>query len=295
MSTTPDEPARAGPNAQLFELTGHRRVVADELTIQMGRGARVLVFSDLRLTSGATDITREVTRTVARAIEECRGPGVVVLAGDAFDLRDGTEVESALLAHPRISSALAGFVGGPDHRLVVLPGTRDHAFAYDPDAIDAIAAIGGEIALAVALEVDTGVGTRLVQVEPGHRLDPVVAFADPRDPNDRPLALHVAREIGPALAADDANGGWLSGIDDLTDSGLAGAFVASRFAYRRLLRRSLWLVVPALVGMALFLSFIEITADHPEGSPLLRIFRLFGSGLALELALVIAVLVFTAT
>src|SRR5207244_1274234 len=113
--------------------------------------------------------------------------------------------------------------------------------------------------------------------------------------NDRPLALHVAREIGPALASDDANGGWLAGIDDLTDSGLAGAFVASRFAYRRLLRRAAWLVVPALLGMALFMSFIEITADHPEGSPLVRIFRLFGSGLALELALVVAVLVFTAT
>src|SRR5438067_1825071 len=165
MTSTPNEGDTNGPDAQLLELAGRRRAVPDELTIQMGRGARVLVFSDLRLTSGATDITREVTRTVARAIEECRGPGVVVLAGDVFDLRDGTEVESALLAHPRISSALAGFVGGPDHRLVVLPGTRDHALAYDPDAIDAITAIGGELALACALEVDTGVGTRLVQVE----------------------------------------------------------------------------------------------------------------------------------
>ena len=40
-----------------------------------------------------TDISREVCRTVARAIEECRGPGVVVFAGDVFDLRDGTDVD----------------------------------------------------------------------------------------------------------------------------------------------------------------------------------------------------------
>ena len=157
----------------------------------------MLVFSDLRLANGATDITREVTRTVARAIEECRGPGVVVLAGDVFDLRDGTDIESALAAHPRFAAALALFVAGQDHRLVVLPGTRDRALAYDSRTIDAITTIGGEVALACALEVDTGVGTRLVQVEPGHRLDPTAAFADPRDPNDRPLALHVARDIGP--------------------------------------------------------------------------------------------------
>ncbi|MDQ1449059.1 MAG: hypothetical protein QOC79_2030, partial [Actinomycetota bacterium] len=295
MTNTPDETHSAGPDARLVELADRRRSVPDELTIQMCRGARVLVFSDLRLANGATDISRDVTRTVARAIEECRGPGVVVLAGDAFDLRDGTDIESALAAHPRFAAALTSFVGAAEHRLVVLPGTRDRALAYDTRTVDAITAIGGEVALSCALEVDTGVGKRLVQVEPGHRLDPSAAFRDPRDANDRPLALHVARDIGPALAADAANGAWLTGIDDLTDSGLAGAFVASRFAYRRLLRRSAWLLVPALVGMALFLSFIELTAPHPTGSPLARLLRLLGAGLVLELALAAAVLVFTAT
>src|SRR3954454_22716990 len=106
MSMTPDEPDVTGPDAQLVELSGRRRSVPDELAIPMCRGARVLVFGDLRLTTGATDITREVTRTVARAIEECRGPGVVVLAGDVFDLRDGTDIESALVAHPRFAAAL---------------------------------------------------------------------------------------------------------------------------------------------------------------------------------------------
>lgn len=295
MTNTPNEPESPGRDAQLLELAGRRREVPDEITVPIGRGARVLVFSDLRLANGATDITREVTRTVARAIEECRGPGAIVLSGDVFDLRDGTDIDSALLSHPRFATALAGFVAADDHRLVVLPGTRDRALAYDQRAIDALAAIGAEVALACVLEVDTGTGTRLVQVEPGHRLDPAAAFTDPRDANDQPLALHVVREIGPGLAADEANGPWLSGIDDLMDSGQAGAFVASRFAYRRLLRRSGWLLVPALVGMAIFLSFIELTATHPKGSALARLLRLFGSGLVLEMALVVAVLVFTAT
>ena len=218
MTNSPDETQSDGPDARLVELSDRRRSVPDELTIQMCRGARVLVFSDLRLANGATDITRDVTRTVARAIEECRGPGVVVLAGDAFDLRDGTDIESALAAHPRLAAALTAFVGAPEHRLVVLPGTRDRALAYDTRTVDAITAIGGEVALACALEVDTGVGKRLVQVEPGHRLDPTAAFSDPRDANDRPLALHVARDIAPALAADAANSAWLTGIDFNFDS-----------------------------------------------------------------------------
>src|SRR5580765_612087 len=141
MSSTPDEPETSGRDAQLVELPGRPPAVPDELAIPMCRGARVLVFGDLRLSNGATDITRDVTRTVARAIEECRGPGVVVLAGDAFDLRDGTDIESALAAHPRFAAALTSFVGAPEHRLVVLPGTRDRALAYDTRTVSAITAI----------------------------------------------------------------------------------------------------------------------------------------------------------
>ena len=162
MPDTPDESESTGTEARLVELSDRRRSVPDELTIKMERGARVLVFSDLRLTNAATDITREVTRTVARPIEECRGPGVVVLAGDVFDLRDGTDIESALASHSRLATALATFVAGPDHRLVVLPGTRDRALAYDTRVVDAINAIGGEVALTCALEVDTGAGTASV-------------------------------------------------------------------------------------------------------------------------------------
>ena len=227
MQHTPDEPEAPRPDGQLVELAGRRRVVPDELAVCVGRGARVLVFSDLRLTNPASDISREVCRSVARAIEECRGPGAIVFAGDMFDLRDGTDVEGALLAHPRLSAALAAFVAGADHRLIVLPGMRDGALAHDHRAIDAVTALGGEVALDCVLEVDTGVGSRLVHVEPGHRLDPSAAFIDPRDPNDRPLAQHLVREIGPNLASAADSNAWLTGIDDLVDRSQAGAFVAS--------------------------------------------------------------------
>ena len=134
-----------------------------------------------------------------------------------------------------------------------------------------------------------------MHVEPGHRLDPSAAFIDPRDPNDRPLAQHLVREIGPSLASAQGSSTWLAGIDDLVDRSQAGAFVASRLAYRRLLRRSGWLVVPALVGLALFWSFFELTGRRTNGSPLARVVRLLGGGLTLELAVVGVVLVFTIT
>src|SRR4051812_7813037 len=293
MQHTPDEPDASPPDGQLVELAGRRRVAVDELSVCVGRGARVLVFSDLCLASPGTDISREVCRSVARAIEECRGPGAIVFAGDTFDLRDGTDVDGALLAHPRLATALAAFVAGDDHRLIVLPGIRDGALAYDQRALDAVAALGGEVALDCVLEVDTGTGSRLVHVEPGHRLDPAAAFNDPRDPNDRPLAQHLVREIGPGLAVAADSNKWLTGIDDLVDRSQAGAFVASRLAYRRLLRRSGWLVIPALAGLALFWSFFELTGRRTNGSPLARVLRLLGGGLTLELAVVGVVLVFT--
>ena len=283
------------PDGRLVELAARRRVVPDELTIALDRGARALVFTDLRLTNAATDISREVCRSVARAVDECRGPAVIVFAGDVFDFREGTDVESALVAHPRLSAALATFVEGAEHRLIVLPGTRDRALAHDQRAIDAVGAIGGEVALTAVLEVDTGAGSRLVHVEPGHRLDPSAAFMDQRDPNDRPFAQHLVREIGPNLVNAKGSSTWLAGIDDLVDRGDAGAFVASRLAYRRLLRRSGWLIIPALVGLALFWSFLELTGHRTAENPLVRVIRLLSAGLALEFAVVAVVLVFTIT
>ena len=79
------------------------RCVADLLPVPVPRGGRVLVFSDLRMVPGGNDVSREASRALARAIEECRGPAVIVFAGDMFDLlRDGrVDLDGALAAHPR--------------------------------------------------------------------------------------------------------------------------------------------------------------------------------------------------
>jgi len=294
MTLPPDPTDEPLTEARLVALPAHRHAVCEELAVPLERGAGALVFSDLRIGGGDSDLAREVGRIVARALDECRGPAVVVFAGDTFDLRNGVDVHAALAASPRLASSLAAFVAGDNHRWVVMPGVRDAALAYDPKMIDAIRELGGEVTLGCALEIDTGTGGRLVHVEPGHRLDAGAAFTDPFDPNDRPLAVHLAREVAPAIVANKG-ASWLNGIDDLVDRDQAGAFVASRLAYRRLLRRSGWLLVPSLIALAVFWSFLEITGRRSGGGALARLFRLLGGGLALELAVVAVALVFTLT
>src|SRR5262249_2641667 len=153
-----DEPLT---DRRLVALPDRRNAVCEELPLALERGAGVLVFSDLRLGGGDSDLAREIGRVVARALDECRGPAVVVFAGDTFDLRNGVDVHTAFAASPRLASSLAGFVAGDDHRWVVLPGVRDAALAYDAKLIDSIRELGGEVALACALEIDTGTGNRL--------------------------------------------------------------------------------------------------------------------------------------
>ncbi len=234
----------------------------------MTRGGRVLVFSDLRMVPGGNDISREASRAIARAIEECRGPAVIVFAGDMFDLlRDGRpDLDGSLAAHPRLAAALGSFLGAPERRVVFLPGTRDAALAYDVRVAGTMQANGWETALTCVLEIDTGEGVRVVRVEPGHGLDPSAAFTDPRDPHDHPLAQHLEREVLPMLATsgDPSHAAtWLQGMED-ADPADMGSLVASRFAYRRLFRRAVWLTLPVLALLALFFPVAVWSARHSD-------------------------------
>ena len=213
--------------------------------------------------------TRRATqaRAIARPIEECRGPAVLVLAGDVFDfLRDGRpDPDAALAAHPRLAAALTTFMAGRERRVIVLPGTRDAQLAYDQRLVDSIEANGWELALACLLEIDTGCGPSVVRVEPGHRLDPGAAFANPRDPNDHPLAQHLEREVLPKIGAAGRAGtsSWLAGVEDAEPAEM-GSLVASRFVYRRLFRRAAWLTLPVLALLALFFPVVVLTSRRIE-------------------------------
>src|SRR5689334_2815908 len=86
--TDPREPedGESPGGDRLVALAARRHVVADEIVVPVASGSRVLVFADLRLVPGGSDASRDASRAVARAVEEFGGPGVIVLAGDTFDL-----------------------------------------------------------------------------------------------------------------------------------------------------------------------------------------------------------------
>src|SRR5438105_14429862 len=146
-SVDPDGPAA---------LAAPPRRVADLLPVPVPRGGRVLVFSDLRMVPGGNDVSREASRALARAIEECRGPAVIVFAGDMFDLlRDGRlDLDGALAAHPRLAVALTSFLGVGERRVVFVPGTRDGALAHDECLADAMHVSGWETELNWLLAID---------------------------------------------------------------------------------------------------------------------------------------------
>ena len=287
-----DEATAAEGGAELVDLASRRQGVADEVALVLARGAQVLVFGGLRLVPGGTDVSREVARTIAHAIEGCRGPAVVLFAGDTFDmLREGRpDPDAALGAHPRLASALAGFLEGPERQVVVLPGVRDAALAYDVRATEALQSNGWTVALACTLEIDTGAGVRVVRVEPGHQFDPASTFADPRNPNDHPLALHLERDVLPGFTnTEDPAQSWLAGIED-ADPADMGALVASRFTYRRLFRRATWLTLPVLALLAVFFPVVAFSTRRSHA--LTHIFRLLAAGFAIELVLVVVALAF---
>jgi lysylphosphatidylglycerol synthetase-like protein (DUF2156 family) len=245
------------PTPRPAGIPGPATDIPDLLTVEVPVGARVLVTSDLRLTaSPSLSQTASVTE-LSQAIDAWSGPGVLVFNGNLVAGAADREVDRILAAHPRLFAAVRAFAAGPGRRVVILPGDRDAALAWSAGARRAACGtLAAEVALALELLVRTGAGVRLVRVEPGHRLDPLAAFSDPRNPGESPLAQHFREQLIPSVlarGAGDPTGatGWLAGMDRLDDPATFPRFVASRLAYRRLARRAWLLVVPVVLAFGL--------------------------------------------
>jgi lysylphosphatidylglycerol synthetase-like protein (DUF2156 family) len=231
--------------------------IPDLLTVEVPVGARVLVTSDLRLTASPSMSQTASVTELSQAIDAWSGPGVLVFNGNLVAGAADQEVDRILAAHPRLFAAVRAFAAGPGRRVVILPGDRDAALAWSAGARRAACGtLAAEVALGLELLVRTGAGARLVRVEPGHRLDPLAAFSDPRNPGESPLAQHFREQLIPSVlarGAGDPTGatGWLAGMDRLDDPATFPRFVASRLAYRRLARRAWLLVVPVVLAFGL--------------------------------------------
>ena len=241
--------------------------IPDLLTLEVPVGGRVMVVADLRLTREPGPAESIAVSEVASAVEAATGPGVLVFAGNLFD--SGVEPKAALAVHSRLASDVAAYAGGPGRKVVVLPGDRDARLAWSQPCQGALAGqLGAQIALELELDIATGAGGRKVRVEPGHNLDQLSRFTDPRNPRESPYAQHLREEMFPSMRERQTGGreaGWLAGMEDLDQPAALSRFVASRLVYRRLGRSAWLLLVPVVAALILRIpGFALQSARHVD-------------------------------
>jgi len=234
----------------------------DPLNLPVGVGRRVVVVANLGLAPVPSPASSWAANGLARALDTWEGPGIVVVAGNAFDLRAGTDPAAmalaALDAQPRLAAALEAFATDEERRVVLLPGTNDQALRDDPAARAAVTGIGLEVADAVDLELRTAAGTRRVRVDAG------VPAASPRPHPDEAAGNGSAPAPGAPSAtpagtfsiSPDPTAAWQAGLDRLADPAGMQRFLTSRLLYRRFARLAWWLIVPFAIAVVLRFPFV---------------------------------------
>jgi lysylphosphatidylglycerol synthetase-like protein (DUF2156 family) len=263
----------------------------DLLDVTVPVGGRALIVADLHLTGSPTAAQISAAADLAASIEASTGPGVLVIAGNLFE--GGCEPGAALAAHPRLAADILAYSRGHGRRVIALPGDRDSELAWsEPCRSDVKRLLGAEIALAVDLNIDTRAGSRKVRAEPGHNLDSLSRFEDPRNPRETPFAQHIRGELLPSVrrkqTGSEATGpGWLSGMELLDDPAALSRFIGSRLVYRRLAHSGWLLLVPIVVAFALGLPSSALRSARHGG--LTTRLGLFVLAAFLELLVLLAV------
>ena len=233
-----------------------------DTVIEVPIGRRVMVVSDLLLTGEATPSTLVLTGELAQTLDAWDGPGILIIAGNLFDLTGNSptleETQAAMDAHPRLRDALARFLDDDERRVIRQTGTHEPGFDTDPLTMAAVADMGVERADGVDLILHTAAGTRTVRVEPGEHAyaSPSSATESEFDPAadakpgavERSLAGKSWRNLAERSEGDAP---WLEGLHRLSDPSTLSRFVTSRLLYRRLGRYAWWLLVPFAVAIAL--------------------------------------------
>jgi lysylphosphatidylglycerol synthetase-like protein (DUF2156 family)/UDP-2,3-diacylglucosamine pyrophosphatase LpxH len=231
--------------------------VPDLIELEVERGGRVVVVSDLHLGPAATEASTRATEELSRQLGDFHQPGVLVIAGDGFEMLAYTpSVERILDAHPDFVESVKSFSARSDHRIVLIPGNHDGQLAWDGHSVGVLQSRLGitDIGLACDLVLSTGEGRRRVRVIHGNQLDPYNAFEDPRSPVDTPLGHHIVRQVLPKLASRQSPGSLLEGVQWL--DGDPTDLLGSRLFYRKVVGRLWWLSVPFAAALTLrFLSF----------------------------------------
>ncbi len=246
----------------------------DGTRVDVPLGRRIMVVSDLLLTPDATPSTLALTGELARALDTWDGPGILVIAGNLFDLTGCDDplgaAGRAIDAHPALARSFLRFLQVDERRILRQRGTHEpEVIAEGPrvdpgssDVVASLAAAGVEHLGAIDLHIQTGTGERVVRVEPGIHVygtpsgDPPTADAKPGVPNSRGHHWRVPVQESP----EDAP--WLDGVDQLSDPSALTRFVVSRTLYRRFGRYAWWLLVPFGVALLLRLAVTPWLLGH---------------------------------
>jgi lysylphosphatidylglycerol synthetase-like protein (DUF2156 family) len=246
-------------------------------SVELPLGWRVMVVSDLLLTPTATPSSLAVTTELARALDTWDGPGLLIVAGNLFDLTESgsplAQARDSLDAHPRLRDALGRFLALEERRVIRQIGTHEPGYAGDPAVVAAFAEIGVEQLGPVDLHAQTASGTQVVRVEPGEHAytsgcnGPETRFDPAPDTKPGIMGASAAARGWRNLAArssDDAP--WLVGLNRLSDPSSLTRFVVSRTLYRRLGRFAWWLLVPFVVAFLLRVAVTPWVFDHVGSS-----------------------------
>ncbi len=248
-------------------------------------GRRIMVVSDLLLTPEATPSTLATTGELARALEAWDGPGLLIIAGNLFDLSgQGTPVAEgrrALDAHPALAAALGTFLAVGERRVLRQSGTHEPGYDTDPETVAALAAVGVEQLGPVDLHLHTASGTRVVRVEPGEHayaaVDGSTESVPGRDAGDRPDgaagATPASRHWKALAAQPPEDAPWLEGIARLSDPTSLSRFAVSRTLYRRFGRFAWWLLVPFAAAVLLRVAVTPWVLTHLGSGPAARALR----------------------
>jgi len=260
LAPAPDHETIEGPAAAAF-------FVPDLIKLDVRRGDRVVVVSDLHLAPVASEVSTQAADELAGLLNEFHQPGMLVIAGDGFEMiAAAPDVTAILDSHPQFTDAVKRFAADRDHRVVLTPGNHDGQLAWDADSVAVLRDRLGltDLALACDLTVATADGTERVRVMHGHQFDQYNAFDDPRSPVDTPLGHHVVRQVLPKLALRDRPGALLEGVRWC--NGDPSAFLGSRLLYRMVAGWLWWLGVPFAAALVLrLLSFapgVKPLLDH---------------------------------
>ncbi len=244
--------------------------VPDLIQLEVGRGHRVVVVSDLHLAPAASEVSTDAAAELAKVLNTFRLPGMLVIAGDGFEmLAAAPDVSGILDAHPQFTEAVKHFAADKNHRVVITPGNHDGQLAWDEQSVAILRERLGvtDLALACDLAIETGTGVQLVRIMHGHQFDQYNAFDDPRSPVDTPLGHHVVRQVLPKLASRDKPGSLLEGVR--WTNGDPTSFLGSRLLYRMVASWLWWLAVPFAAALLLrLMSFVPgvrpLLHDHAE-------------------------------